>query len=99
MVDSMDLYDLVTPLAVYSSVNPGHWDYSQTATRGVGLLVIDIHFLEIRQTATQTFSQTDNGTPSLQNTKDPASASPKNSGTVQPKPYTPSTRAQQFMGG
>mgnify|MGYP005815402755 CR=1 FL=1 len=87
IVDSIDTYDLVTPLKVYPNVNAQHWDYAQTA-QNTGLLSIDIRFLEIRQTATQTFSQTDNGVAPLQNTKDPASASPVNAGTVQTKPFT-----------
>ena len=88
IVDSIDTYDLVTPLSIFQNVNAQHWDFAQTAQKGVGLLSIDIRFLEIRQTATQTFAQTDNGTAPLQNTKDPASASPVNAGTVQTKPFT-----------
>lgn len=55
-VASLDLFDAVTPLATYESVNPVHIDYRQTATQGVGLLVLDLFCEQVRITASSSFT-------------------------------------------
>lgn len=55
---SLDLFDVVTPEAVYSSVNLSHFDYQRTADRGAGMIVVDTWWMEIRQTAEASFTAT-----------------------------------------
>ena len=85
LLDSIDdiagtltLFDVVTPEAVYQSVNVTHYDYRRTATNGVGLLQVDVWCVEVRVTAQAQF----------QNVQNPASASPTATGIQQPKPTT-----------
>jgi hypothetical protein len=85
--NSLDLYDVVTPEMTYSSCNISHYDYKRTATNGVGMIVIDIWFVEIRVTSTSTFSSTQNPTTSGQ----------QNTGSV--SPTTPSASVQSDVSG
>lgn len=45
-------YQVVTPIAVYYPVNVQHFDYRQTSTNGVGLLVVEMWLQEIRPDGT-----------------------------------------------
>jgi hypothetical protein len=72
--NGLDLYDVVTPEYTFSSCNITHVDFKRTATNGVGLIVIDIWFVEIRVTSTSTFS----------NTQQPDVAGQQNTGSVAP---------------
>lgn len=45
---TLDLFTIVTPEMVYPSVNIQHYNYRRTAINGVGLLQVEIWFLEIR---------------------------------------------------
>ena len=47
IADDLNLYDAVTPEAVYTNVNVAHHDYHRTARNGVGLMVIDVWCLQI----------------------------------------------------
>jgi hypothetical protein len=64
--NSLNLYDIYTPEAVYSSCNISHFDYDRAAMSGLGLLIIDVWFREIRVSSTATFSQTQSPTDSSQ---------------------------------
>jgi hypothetical protein len=79
MYASVDLYAVVTPEKTYDSLNCIHFDYNRQAMTGLGMLIIDVWFEEIRQTGTSTFS----------NTQSPTAAAGQNNGTVQPQ--TPAT--------
>src|SRR6266852_3939160 len=70
---TLQLFDVVTPEAIYTSMNITHWDYRRTSVNGVGLLVVDIWLIEVRVTATTQFS----------NTQNPSGASPQSGGLVQ----------------
>lgn len=74
---SLDLFDIVTPEAVYTGVNMMHFDYQRAADRGAGMIVVDTWWMEVRQTAVAAFS----------NTKTPSGAGAVNGGT------TPTTAA------
>ncbi|MGN6774999.1 hypothetical protein [Rhizobium sp.] len=80
----LNLYDVVTPDAIYPSVNITHWSYSQSANNGVGLIVVDIWTLEVRETVNDMQSAT----------QSPTSASQVNGGTVQPVAATSLQQAQ-----
>ncbi|MHB8272814.1 phage baseplate protein [Bradyrhizobium sp.] len=54
----LSLYDVVTPEQTYSSCNITHVDFKRTNTNGVGMILIDIWFIEIRVTSTSNFSNT-----------------------------------------
>lgn len=73
IANSLDLYDVVTPEKIYRSVNISHYDFRRTATNGVGMIVIDLWFQEIRVTSTAAFS----------NTQQPANAGQQSNGNVQ----------------
>lgn len=75
-----NLYDVVTPEAVYLSCNFTHYDYTRRSNEGLGLLSVDIWLIEVRQAASAAMS----------NTQDPSGASQVNGGTVQTTPATPS---------
>lgn len=83
IANSLELYDVVTPERVYSSVNVSHFDIHRTATGGVGMIVCDIWFLEIRVTSTAAFT----------NTQQPGDAGQQNIGNVQPQ--APESSVQQ----
>ncbi|OIN06075.1 hypothetical protein BFS86_19390 [Shewanella algae] len=70
---TLELFDVVTPEAVYTSCNISRYDLHRTATNGVGLLTVDIALQEIRVTATAMMS----------NTQSPTSAGQVNGGAVQ----------------
>lgn len=81
---TLDLFDVVTPEAIYTSVNIAHYDYHRTATNGAGLLQVDIFLLQVIVTATSTFS----------NTKTPAGANPVGGGNILPQTPTAAQQAQ-----
>lgn len=56
--NTLNLYDVVTPEETYSSCNIVHVDFKRTNLDGVGMILIDVWFQQIRQTATSTFSNT-----------------------------------------
>ena len=57
---TLDLFDAVTPEAIYTSVNVVHQDYRRDKER-VGMIVVDVWCKEVRVTATSAFGNT-NGT-------------------------------------
>lgn len=85
VMNTLDLYDVVTPEAVYPSCNFVHRDVERTATDGAGLITVDLHLTEIRITATATFNDT----------QAPPTASQQNIGNVQAQPV-PDNIQQNF---
>jgi hypothetical protein len=79
----LDLYDVVTPEQTYSSCSITHVDFKRMAHNGVGLVVIDLWFVEIRVTSTSTFS----------NTQQPGNAGQQNTGSVDGAPLSDSQAA------
>jgi hypothetical protein len=75
-----NLYDVVTPDAVYNSVSISHQDYRRAANKGLGLLSIEVWCLWIQQV----------GTAAGNNTAQPSGADPTVQGAVQPGTATPS---------
>lgn len=55
-VASLDLMDAVTPTQTFQSLNPTRLSYRQTATNGVGLIVLDLFCEQVRSTASSTFT-------------------------------------------
>jgi hypothetical protein len=76
--DDLNLYTVVTPEDTYDSANIVHVDWKRSSENGVGVVVVDFWFQEIRQSATSTFS----------NTQSPTVAGPQSSGNVSPVPNT-----------
>ena len=75
------LYDVVTPERIYTNCNMVHYEYRRAADSGLGMIVIDMWFREIRQSSQ-----------SLQfgNTLNPQDAGQQAVGAVQPQSVTPS---------
>lgn len=82
IVNTTDLYDILTPEEIYVGYNVTHRDFKRGAGN-VGLIAVDIWFTEIRVTSTATFS----------NTQQPPNAGQQNVGNVQPQ--TPDASFQQ----
>lgn len=76
LVQSTDLYAVVTPEISYGSVNMVGYNYSRTERQGTTLLIVELAFQEIRQSAVAQFSQV----------KAPSGADPVNDGQVQAYP-------------
>lgn len=81
--NSLDKFDIVTPEAVYIGVNMMHFDYQRAADHGAGLIVVDTWWVEIRDNAQATFS----------NTKMPSGADSVSGGTTPTTPATSSITA------
>ena len=45
---SLDVYTLSTPERTYLSLSIERYDYMRSVSAGVGMMIVDIHFLEIR---------------------------------------------------
>jgi hypothetical protein len=71
VMNTIDLYDVVTPEVVYLQYNFGHREYDRDAAN-VGLVSIDIFLTEVLETATAQF----------QNTQSPTVAGQYGSGVV-----------------
>lgn len=81
MVAALDIYSIVMPDQTLTNRNLTHYTYARTAEKGVQLLVIDLHFEEVRQSATAAFTDS----------QQPSGTDPSQTGPVQP---TTPTQAQ-----
>lgn len=88
IMDSLDLFDVVTPEVVYQNCNPVRENYRRTAVNGRGLLQVDIALEEVRVTATSTSGGA--GAP----TKTPSGADAVGGGNVLPQDPTPGELGQ-----
>jgi hypothetical protein len=75
-----ELYNVITPEAVYANVNVTRVELDRSQERGAGMLVVEVYLQEIRQNATAQFSKT----------KEAAGTTPTNSGSVQASADDPS---------
>ena len=50
-------YTIVTPEAIYQSCNVQHYDYRRTSSNGVGMIVIDLWLLQIRERVVEVTSE------------------------------------------
>lgn len=76
--NSLALYDIVTPERTYTNANIDRYDYRRTNNSGVGMLIIDVVAIEIRERSAQAFY----------NTQAPSGAATVSGGTVQTQPVT-----------
>ncbi len=78
VVDSTDLYTILTPEVIYQRANIVSYDYARRSYAGAKLLLVQVKLEEVRSAAAATFTKTRT-----------ASAAPKvNNGPVQPKKPT-----------
>lgn len=70
----LNLYDVITPEVVYTSVNVIHYDYHRTATSGYGLLQVDVWLEQVIVS----------NTAGLQSSTNPTSNDPISNGALQP---------------
>ena len=78
LVNSFDVYDVVTPEKTYINANVQRFDYARSAANGVGLLTVEMTIIEIRRFAKAT---------KIKAAK-PAGADPVNKGRVQARKVT-----------
>lgn len=82
LVASTDLFNVVTPDTAFTDVNIVRYDYRRSADQGATLLVVELHCIEIRQSAKTKYSDS----------KAPSGVDLKNDGPVQPTtPTVPQT--------
>jgi hypothetical protein len=74
--DQLTLYDIVTPEAVYIGVNVQRYEYQRAANNGVGMMKVNVSFLEIRE----------EGVTDFKNTKSPSGYAAQQAGNVQSLP-------------
>jgi hypothetical protein len=86
---TLDLFDVVTPEQTYSDCNITHVDFKRSSAGGVGLIIIDIWFTEIRQTSTSNFTQT----------QQPGNSGQVNTGNVSPQAPATSEIDKNFDNG
>ena len=79
MLDTTDLFTIVTPDKAYTNANLEHYDYKRETRNGATMLIIEAWFREIRVTASATYSD---GGPV--NSNSPGAADPTSLGTVHP---------------
>lgn len=73
LVATRDLLNVVTPDTAFTDVNLVHYDYHRASDGGATLLRVELHFVEVRQSAKSKFSDS----------KAPSGADLKNDGPVQ----------------
>lgn len=78
MAASLDLYRIVTPERVYLNANIERIEYARNAESGVGLISVDIVFVEIRQVNVISYTQA----------KEPSGAKASQGGNVQAQAAT-----------
>lgn len=76
VINTTDLYDVVTPEEVYLNYCFTHRDFTRTSQNGVGLIVVDLWLTEVREKASATFT----------NTQQPGVSAPRSNGVVQSQP-------------
>ena len=93
MIKSIDFFTLVTPEVTYTNAVLESYDYKRESKNGVSMIIVDLKFIEIRTTATSTFSPVVPITTS--STIDPKVniANPVSSGQVQATIPTPTQAA------
>lgn len=79
VMNTTDLYDIVTPEQVYLSYCFAHRDFRRSSKNGVGLITVDLWLTEIRVSAQASFQQT----------QQPAEAGQQGTGNVQPQAISP----------
>jgi hypothetical protein len=62
IIGKLDLYDVQTPEQVYSELNFTHRNFRRTNENGVGLLLVELWAVEIRETGESAFSSQQSGT-------------------------------------
>lgn len=76
LVQTTDLYAVVTPEISYGSANMVDYSYTRSERQGVTLIIVELFFKEIRESAVAQFSQV----------QAPSGANPVNDGQVQAFP-------------
>lgn len=85
--DSLTLFDVVTPEAVYVGVNVQSYNYRRATRNGMGLMIVNVVFIEIRE----------EGSTDFKNAKSPSGYAASQAGNVQAVPATTET-ADQVVG-
>ena len=84
VVNSMDLYYIMTPEKTYNNVNCYRMEYQRRQENGAYIVEVDLYFREIRPVTAQ-YTTT---APTTQNAQDPSAAPVQNNGTVSPQTPT-----------
>lgn len=84
--DTLTLYNIVTPEVVYIGVNVQRYAYRRSNNNGLGLMIVDVAFLEIRE----------EGTTDFKNTRSPSGYAAQQAGNVQS--FSPSAAISGLVG-
>lgn len=82
MLDSTDLYDVVTPDKVYSNVNLVAYNHAKKSDEGGTLIIAELMFREIRESGNAQYSTPSSSVGNIQGSTSETAASPVNVGTV-----------------
>lgn len=88
IIGDTNLYDVVTPEAIYPNQNLIHQDYRRSAHEGLGLLVVDITCQEVRPASLAT-STTTTTSPDATATETSANSTPENPAAAIGQPQSP----------
>jgi hypothetical protein len=88
VMNTVDLYDIVTPERVYLGYNFTHRDFRRAADQGNGLITVDLWLTEVRESQQAAFV----------NTQTPSGAGQQNIGNVQPQGGTGTVTIRSFSG-
>jgi hypothetical protein len=87
--DELTLYDVLTPEATYIGVNVEGYEYRRTSQNGLGLMIVDVDVLEIRE----------EGVTDFKNTKSPSGYAADSAGNVQSPVQDPGIVEQLAQAG
>lgn len=87
--DTLTLFDVVTPETIYIGVNLQRYDYRRSSQNGLGLILVDVTFIEIRE----------EGTTDFKNTKSPSGFAAAEAGNVQSSTATTDIETQMQAEG
>lgn len=76
MLDTLDLFDIVTPDRTYQGLNMEHYDFKKETSNGATMLIIEVWFREIPMTAMSAYISTNS----------PSAADPVSAGSVKTSP-------------
>lgn len=96
ILDTLDLYDIVTPEKTYLAVNVLRYEVARKGNRAAYFFSeVDLYFREIREVSA-TYSTT---SLVIANPQDSSAASLQNAGTLQPQPTTVTPEAADIPSG
>jgi len=90
MLDSTDLYDVITPDKVYSNVNLVGYNHAKKSDEGGTLIIAELMFREVRESGNAQYSSPTSSVGDILGSNSESAATPVSLGTVLGAPLQPS---------